>query len=84
MKIVAAVSVVASIVLVASIVVTYFNFTALVQQQSDLIKQQKEDIQSLKDALVCEFNDYWHSTDGNLSDIRLNATAQRFYFQLPD
>jgi len=81
-KTVAVVSVVATIVLAASIIVMYLNFTALIQQQSDLIDQQKEEIQSLKDALMNEFNDYWHNTD--LSNIRLNSTAQMSYFQLPN
>lgn len=81
MKAAAAVMTIVSIVLAASFIVMYFNLKALIQQQSEQIEQQKEEIQALKDALMSQFNYEWHNAplpDG----IKLNATAQKAYFQL--
>jgi hypothetical protein len=72
---------IASIVLAASFIVMYLNLTALIQEQAAQIEQQKEDIQALKDALVSQLNDQWHNAPLP-EDIKLNATAQRIYFQL--
>ena len=75
------VSTIVSIVLAASFIAMYFNLTALIQQQADQIEKQKEDIQNLKDALMSQFNDQWHNAPLP-QEIKLNTTAQRFYFQL--
>jgi hypothetical protein len=75
------VSTIAAIVLAASFIVIYFNLTALIQQQSDQIEQQKKEIQDLKDALMTQFNYQWHNAPLP-EELKLNATAQRSYFQL--
>jgi hypothetical protein len=80
-KTAAVVSTIVSILLAASFIVMYFNLTALIQQQADQIEKQKEDIQNLKDALMSQFNDQWHNAPLP-EDLKLNATAQRSYFQL--
>jgi len=80
-KAAAAVMTIVSIVLAASFIVMYFNLKALIQQQSEQIEQQKEDIQALKDALMSQFNYEWHNAPLP-QEIKLNTTAQRIYFQL--
>jgi preprotein translocase subunit SecG len=80
-KAAAGVMTIVSIVLAASFIVIYFNLKALIQQQSEQIEQQKEDIQALKDALMSQFNYEWHNAPLP-EEIKLNATAQRSYFQL--
>jgi len=80
-KAAAAVMTIVSIVLAASFIAMYFNLTALIQQQADQIEKQKEDIQNLKDALMSQSNYEWHNAPLP-EDLKLNATAQRSYFQL--
>ncbi len=85
MKAIAAVSVVASAALAVSIVVMYLNFTALVETQSNLIKEQTDEIDNLREGLdnmTSIIHDLWENAP--LPDIRTNMTAQTSYFQSPD
>jgi len=70
-----------SIVLAASFIVMYFNLTALIQQQSNQIDELEKEIQDLKDKLMSQLNYDWHNAPLP-EEIKLNATAQRIYFQL--
>ncbi len=85
MKAIAAVSIVACTVLAVTIVVMYLNFTALIQQQSDFIKEQADKIDNLRgglDNMIGIIYDY--GINALPPDIWTNQTAQEYYFQSPD
>jgi hypothetical protein len=77
--------VIASAALAISIVVMYLNFSALVQTQSNLIKEQADEMHNLREGLdnmTSIIHDLWENAP--IPDIRTNMTAQTSYFQSPD
>ena len=93
MKTIAAVSFIACIVLAASMVGIYLNFTAMMQQQSNIINEQRGKLQSNEQAI--------NEMAGELDDLRrevqqVNSTVYSWdttianlmrdmgYFQLPN
>jgi len=92
-KTIAAVSFIACIVLAASMVGIYLNFTAMMQQQSNIINEQRGKLQSNEQAI--------NEMAGELDDLRrevqqVNSTVYSWdttianlmrdmgYFQLPN
>ena len=93
MKTIAAVSFIACIVLAASMIGVYLNFTAMMQQQSNIINEQRGKLQSNEQAI--------NEMAGELDDLRrevqqVNSTVYSWdttianlmrdmgYFQLPN
>ena len=93
MKTIAAVSFMACIVLAASMVGIYLNFTAMMQQQSNIINEQRGKLQSNEQAInemtgeledlrreVQQVNSTVYSWDPTIA----NLTRDMGYFQLPN
>jgi methyl-accepting chemotaxis protein len=92
-KTIAAVSFVACVVLAASMVGIYLNFTALIQQQSNTINEQRDKLQSNEqaiDEMADELEDLWrevhrvNSTVYSWDSAIANLTRDMGYFQLPN
>lgn len=91
-KTVAIATVVACIVLAASMIGIYFNFTAVIEQQSDIIKVQGDQMREYKsaaDEMTDQIEELWlkinqHEETANDLNAKVDNLEQDMrYFQLP-